>query len=441
MSESRRSESKVPQILDKQAPGHSDTRAGRHERRERDRETAEVDEQGIFAEAEDHSHGGIGSPRVDTFNQEELKTLLADTTRICVSLHMTTQPAGNIAQNLTEFKNLLRSAEKQLVTLGMDADEAMQLLVPVQELLEHRAFWQTTNEGLAVFRSPELFRVYRVSQPFTDLALVNDHFQIQPLLPLLNGDGRFYVLTLSQDNVRMFRGNRASMQEVHLEGVPTNMAEALNEEAERHAFNRNNAFGAGQQFHGHSQAPEDTADRLNRFFHMVDKGLHAYLKNETAPLALACVEYEVPIYRKANTYQHLVDEAIQGNPKLLSPQDLHDRAWPLVQPFFLAAQENALTRYGEAKAIDNLTSQSLEEIVSATAFGRVDTLFTAIGSEIYGLFDAEANETHRHEEREEGDEELINFAAMQTLLHSGTVYALPPDAMPDSATIAALFRF
>ena len=440
MSESRRSPSKVPQILDKQAPGHSDTRAGRHERRERDREAMVADEQGIFAEAEGDS-AAQGSPRVDTFNQEELKTLLADTTRVCVSIHMSTQPAGNIAQNLTEFKNLLRSAEKQLVTLGMDADQARELLVPVQELLEHRAFWQATNEGLAVFRSPELFRAYRVAQPFTDLALVNDHFQIQPLLPLLNGDGRFYVLTLGQNNIRLLRGNRTGLQEVHLENVPGDMNEALNEEPERHAFNRNNAFGAGQQFHGHSQAPEDTADRLYRFFHMVDKGLHPYLKNETAPLVLAGVEYELPIYRKSNTYQHLVEEGIYGTPKQLSAQELHDRAWPLVQPFFLAAQENALTRYGEAKAIDNLTSQSLEEIVSAAAFGRVDTLFTAIGAECYGLFDAEANQVLRHETREAGDEELINFAALQVLLHSGTVYALPPETMPDNATIAALFRF
>src|SRR5205823_6656173 len=162
-------------------------------------------------------------------------------------------------------KNLYRSAERQLIELGMDAEEAMDLLVPVQELLEHRTFWQNAGEGLAVFRSPDLFRVYRVGLPLTNLSLVNDQFQTQPLLPLLNGNGRFYVLTLSQDDIRLMRGNREQLVQVPLEGVPRNMAEALNEEPERHAFNRGASFGAGQQFHGHSQAPEDTTDRLDQF--------------------------------------------------------------------------------------------------------------------------------------------------------------------------------
>lgn len=46
-----------------------------------------------------------------------------------------------------------------------------------------------------------------------------------------------------------------------------------------------------------------------------------------------------------------------------------------------------------------------------------------------------------HYEPEVGDEELVNFAAMQTLMHSGTVYSLPPEQMPDSYSMAALYRY
>jgi hypothetical protein len=439
MSETRRSASKVPQALDKQAPGNSHTQAGRREHHRRDHEAAEVDEQGIFAE--DPTATLARTTAMDTFNYEALKELLADTTRLCISIHMQTRPTAELVQNRAEFKNLLRDAERQLVALGMDLPEATELLVPAWELLENMPFWQSATEGLALFRSPDLFRVYRAIQPPTDMCLVNDRFEIQPLLPLLNGEGRFYVLTLSQDDIRLLRGNRERIEEVPLEGVPRNMADALNEEPERHAFNRNNAFGAGQQFHGHSQAPEDTVDRLNRFFHMVDKGLHRYFKNETAPLVLTGVEYLFPIYRSANTYQHLVEEGIHGNPKQYSAQELHEKAWPIVQPFFLKTQEAAIERYNEAKAMPDLISQSLEEIVSAAAFGRVDTLFTAIGAQTFGTFDAAANEVHQHDTREAGDDDLINFAAMQVLLHSGTVYALPPESMPDGEMIAALYRF
>jgi hypothetical protein len=437
MSEARQSSSKIPQILDKQAPGHGNTDAGRHERHRRDREAAEADVQGVFADQGTPKT----APKPDIFTREELQTLLADSTRICVSIHMRTHPAGEIAQNLTEFKNLFREAEKQLAALGMESGEAMELMIPVQELMEHLPFWKSAGAGLAVFRSPELFRVYRIPEPLENLALVNDHFQIQPLLPLLNGNGRFYLLTLSQDDIHLWRGTHEKLEEVELEGVPRNMAEALNEEPERHAFNRNNAFGAGQPFHGHSQAPEDTNDRLNRFFHMIDKGLHKYLRNETSPLVLVGVEYHFPLYRGANTYAHLMDEGIHGSPQQMTPQELHDRAWELVQPVFLQAQEDAVNRYNDTKATPNLLSQSLEEIVSAAAFGRVDTLFTQIGAHRYGIFDAANNLVYCHDDKETGDDDLINFAAMQTLLHSGVVYPLPPESMPDNAEIAALYRF
>ena len=78
---------------------------------------------------------------------------------------------------MTLFKNLARSAERELSELGMDQDEAAELLIPVYELLEHLPFWQGTHEGLAVFRSPDMFRAYRVSQPRRcRMALSSPHF-------------------------------------------------------------------------------------------------------------------------------------------------------------------------------------------------------------------------------------------------------------------------
>ena len=50
---------------------------------------------------------------------------------------------------------------------------------------------------------------------------------MKPLFPLLSGDGRFYVLALSQKSVRLLEGTRDSVSEVDLEGVPESLAEAL----------------------------------------------------------------------------------------------------------------------------------------------------------------------------------------------------------------------
>lgn len=41
---------------------------------------------------------------------------------------------------------------------------------------------------------------------------------------------------------------------------------------------------------------------------------------------------------------------------------------------------------------------------------------------------------------EPGDEDLLNAAAIQTLLNGGTVYAVEPEQVPDTAPLAAIFR-
>jgi hypothetical protein len=40
-----------------------------------------------------------------------------------------------------------------------------------------------------------------------------------------------------------------------------------------------------------------------------------------------------------------------------------------------------------------------------------------------------------------GDQDLLDLAAVQTLFHGGTVYAVDPGDVPDDAPVAALLRY
>jgi len=46
-----------------------------------------------------------------------------------------------------------------------------------------------------------------------------------------------------------------------------------------------------------------------------------------------------------------------------------------------------------------------------------------------------------HEEAKPGDEDLLDLAAVQTLLNGGTVYAVELEKVPDGASLAAVFRY
>ncbi|WNZ43543.1 hypothetical protein Q2T42_17000 [Leptolyngbya boryana CZ1] len=88
-----------------------------------------------------------------------------------------------------------------------------------------------------------------------------------------------------------------------------------------------------------------------------------------------------------------------------------------------------------------MISTKLEETVPAAYYGRVDRLFVAVGVQKWGRFDPNANEIQIHTHAEVGDEDLLDAAAIQTLINGGIVYAVEPDVMPAPAPIAAVFRY
>jgi hypothetical protein len=47
----------------------------------------------------------------------------------------------------------------------------------------------------------------------------------------------------------------------------------------------------------------------------------------------------------------------------------------------------------------------------------------------------------RHEKIGDASEDLLEIAAIQTFLNGGTVFILPPEKMPDTGDLAALFRY
>lgn len=69
------------------------------------------------------------------------------------------------------------------------------------------------------------------------------------------------------------------------------------------------------------------------------------------------------------------------------------------------------------------------------------TLLLANGQRQWGHFDPVSGELAVHEDAGPRDTDLLDLAAVQTIRHGGTVYALTPDQMPDPAPLAAILRY
>jgi hypothetical protein len=174
----------------------------------------------------------------------------------------------------------------------------------------------------------------------------------------------------------------------------------------------------------------------------VDQGVHALLHKEHAPLVLAGVEYLLPIYREANTYPHLVDEGILGNPETLSAAELHRQAREIVHLLFEVEEREARNQYRAlAGAGDECASSDPATIVAAAHYGRVGKLFVGLGCHLWGTFDKRSNTVQVHDERQAGDVDLLDLAAEQVILHDGSVYVAPLASVPAQTCVAAVLRY
>jgi hypothetical protein len=385
---------------------------------------------------------------MDIVRNNDLEGLLTEREGPCLSLFMPTERMGTeTQQNPIRLKNLITQAKVQLSETGLSSSAQRELLAPIQALQPDAIFWQQQSEGLAIFAAPGTFSGYRLPLAFDELVVVGSCFHIKPLLPLFSRDQRFFILTLSLNQVRLFQATHYSLGEIPLEGVATGMTEVLQfDDPEKETLfhiSTNNPASVGSHdaiFHGHAP-DEDRKSDILRFFRQVNQGVVDFLGRDAAPLVLVAVDYLHPLYRQANTYPHLASRGVAGNPQTFASKEFHARAWEIVRSRLDVEREQALDRYQSLVGQNTQASGNLKTILPAAFYGRVDTLFVARGIQLWGTLDPQTGDVRLHHEASPNNEDLLDLAAAQTLMKGGSVYVVEPDDMPDKTSIAAVFRY
>jgi hypothetical protein len=347
-----------------------------------------------------------------------------------VSIFLPAQGPGSERQDPVRLRNLLRDAERRLTTGGRQS-ETRDLLAPGLRLAADPASWRDAAAGgLGLLLAGGGDRRLRLPYRPRELVVVGDRFHVKPLLPLLCGDGRFYLLALSQHRVRLFQGDRSGLRELELPDVPAGLDEAmrLDDREDQLQLHQSGPVRPGGRpaamFHGHGVGTDDAKDRILRFFRDVDHGVQRAVGNRLAPLVLAAVDYLRPLYRTASSYPQILAQGLSGNPDHLGAQELHRRAWALVGDRFRSDQQavavrcRALERHGRA-------TTDLRRIVPAAIDGRVESLLVPLSTEQWGTVDPVTGAAQLCRLVRPGAVDLFDLAAVETLRHGGTAYPLP----------------
>lgn len=379
---------------------------------------------------------------MDNFKTSDLRGLLRDASKPCVSIYLPTQvTAPDHHQNPVALSNLLRKAEAKLP----DSEEGCSgLLRPAWKLVDDKAFWKGRSAGLVIFASPNQFRSFRVPVELPELAEVNEHFVLRPLFPLLTTNSRCLLLTLSRNRVRLFEATRYEIRDITPATMPTNLKSALNtDQVDRGSQTHSAAQGTrGKQaavFHGQGGQADTVKEETTQFLRMVDTPLRELGIDRTLPLVLAGVDADVASFRSITRHSHVVDERVHGNMDHLSDHEVHQLALPVLASVSARRQKKAITRLRELNG--GRVTNSIRDILPAVHEGRVDTLFVRGAEKEWGMYFPDSGLVQIHPSREPGDDDLLEVAAIETACHGGTVFTVETDELPGDSPVAAMFRY
>ena len=385
---------------------------------------------------------------MNVIRPEDLRKLAAPRPKLCVSIYMPlhgSQPDSQ--QDVIRLKNLLDQARDVLRARGMRQTDIDALLEEPRALETNGLFWRSTGKkGLVLLVESKVLHWGRSHVEFEEFLAVEKRFHLAPLVRAFFEPERMLVLAVSANAVRLYRADRETLTPIPL---PESFPKSLSEVEKGTEFDKglqyhtSAAHGIGGArvgiLHGHGTPKDDQKTLLKEYLRSVVRHLEPVLKHESSPLVLAAVKSLQPIFRELCRYPYLLPEGVIASPDSIAESELHRRALEAAGPNRQANMQAAYDRYVQLQTTDRV-AYHIEQILPATDHGRVEVLFAASGSHIWGRFDG-AGSVAVHRDRQPEDIDLLDLAVSKTIENGRSVYVLDPKAVPSREPIAAILQW
>lgn len=179
-----------------------------------------------------------------------------------------------------------------------------------------------------------------------------------------------------------------------------------------------------------------------RLWHLIDKIIWDKT-DRSKPLLLAGIDAENAEFRGLSKYPHIMAGALTGNNTESRLEDLHAKAWgiiqqELVQPDHAAALEEYQRLEG---ANPGRTARETDAIQTAADQGRIDKLLAMMGRQTTDTVQDNVTSAFRISFPEGDSGKLVNKLATTVWQMSGKVISLLPEQMPHGAPMVARLRY
>lgn len=307
------------------------------------------------------------------FSEEELSSLALLEGEPCVTIFLKTWRQGPEAPQAKKvLSDLLDEAHQKLQEEGVSQKRANYLVQAGRELLEDYDAWRHMKEGLALYLSGHEAVAYRVAHDLPNRVTVGRPV-VYPLLPALDAARRYYILSVTQDQVRLLEATSESVERVETPFLPEGLEDALPENAGREPELQGRPTGGTAGYHGHGGADVFEV-QVERYLQLVGKGLKSYFHRKAGSVViLATVPHYVSTLKEASGYQHFSDEIINGAHSHLTDRELHELSRPIFTQVLNRYKERYERLVEDAASAKKLET-SLEAIAEVAAGHRVERL-------------------------------------------------------------------
>jgi hypothetical protein len=388
---------------------------------------------------------------IQPFTPQTLSTLRALADRPNLSVYMPTHrtfPERN--QDPIRFKNLIKTLEgavqQQYPQIAQEA-----LLGRFKALVDDHDFWNACPNGIAVFGGLEHFMVVGLQQSVQEVAIVNRHPYLKPLLRLAPMADRYQVLCLSRNNVWMYEGSGQVLQDIQLpEAVPTTQNEALGDQlTPRDQQGHPDGFSGGgergdpmmHESGGGGKQDEINLDR-ERFFRIVDRKITELCSRVSGlPLILVALPENQAVFRSLSHNPLLLASGIDQDPATLTPDTLRSLCGEIMRIRHDEKLNQSFDRYGVAVGQQQCGSE-LADIAHAATEGRVALLLVEAERWVDGSLDPANGEVVLQPQGQGGSEDVLDELILAVMQYGGEVVVVPPERlMPTQTGAAAVYRY
>jgi hypothetical protein len=352
-------------------------------------------------------------------------------------------PANRIA-----FKDLSKDALSQLRTAGLDKHR----IEPIQERFSHLGgailesiddnkyryrehdpakqideFWRAQANGLAVLATPESMQTFRLPNRPKPLAEVADRFHLTPLIHAMTSPQHIFVLALSEDAVRLVHAIvNLPPTRIHVPDLPKDADQATRRPD-------------GTSYPHAVWGLEDQKVLLQKYLRKVGQAVSRALAEQTTPLVIAAAKPLASLFRPLNTYEHLVDDMIEGNPDHLSDAQLEDAALPILDRLYERELKATLARYDELKPRRATTDVSYA--AHAATAGAIDELVVDLDAVIPGLV-SDVDGSVRYATSDNAKTySVVDEVARRALCTGARVLGSTRERLPNHDALVAILRY